>query len=432
MSVLVAKRQQLSEDKLLHAYQWRIPVVNADWFWSCARTGICQPYKPYLVKIPSGIKAKVERLAQEAQAEEASKHRRPRLGDGFDQHAEAKDRRVTEITDLAKTSRTSAPKKLKPGTDLIERNDSNVTAENVDHSEGRGLLNEMKRPLLGSECGTPDSNLPLREISANSPPKSQTPRQEKPACGPCDGCDDISQQAAKSGVSSEHFEQTETLEAAQSEPKTESINNAIKDLLRKNKSSVIGNSSTGNSQSKKKRLLGRALSNLSNSSWEGTAARPSRASSIDSMNTDGIGSVILDDTSQVSRPRNDSHGATDSGVRSFNEALTGRARAKESDTLSDSLTLDERHYYEEPHATEDTVPLMTQLGWDDPDEAKQLRKLMVEKRKDPGKSTQKEVSAGLQQPKKIRDDDALVGSKWGGGRRTRPKTRSPKRLGMIF
>ncbi|KAL9617493.1 MAG: hypothetical protein Q9160_007704 [Pyrenula sp. 1 TL-2023] len=436
ISVLITKTQQPSEDKLLHAYQWKIPVVSAAWFWSCLRSGLCQPYKPYLIKMPASIKAKSERMAQEAHAENISKQvasgARPKAGQPRD---ESRNSRTVPVKMPSETSHAAIREKQKPGADFLEGPKPPMANEELGSELDNAALGRVKKKPPALE----------QEDSHENTPKSQTPNQTEAQYAPFDGPYDsiiVPNPGDDPTQPADNAVKSQPNKGATIAPEKESINSAIQDLLRRKKSSTVAAQSTANNQGKKKRLLGRALSNLSNSSREGTATRPSRASSIDSMNTDGVGSVILDENSQATRLKAVSDGAGgESGRRSVNETLTGKAIVKESISIPESLSLDpsEHPYYEEQNEIEEPMPQLTQLGWDDPDEAKKLRELMVDGKKKKGKRPSseggaEEAEAPRIERKIIRDDEALLGtsSKWGGGRRTRTKTRSPNRSKMVF
>lgn len=407
--------------------------MDAAWFWSCLRTGTCQPLKPYLVKIPASVKAKTERIARDAHSENTSKQEisgaRPRAVQLRD---ESKSSRTVPVKIPSETSHAAIGEKQKPGADFLEAAKPPMANEGLGSRLDKDALGKIKKRPSPFE----------HEESHEDPSKSQTPNQIEaqyaPFDGPRDGSVAVPNPRDELAQPSENTMENQPNKSDPTAPEKESINSVIQDLLRKKKSSTASNQSTGANQGKKKRLLGRALSNLSNSSKEGTATRPSRASSIDSMNTDGVGSVILDENSQAGRSKTDADGASESARRSVNDTLTGKAVVKESISIPESLDPGEHPYYEEQNEAEEPMPPLTQLGWDDPDEAKKLRELMVDRKKKakyPEEGVEEAPPTTTRVERKIRDDEALLGAttKWGGGRRTRTKTtRSPNRTKVVF
>lgn len=78
-------------------------------------------------------------------------------------------------------------------------------------------------------------------------------------------------------------------------------------------------------------------------------------------------------------------------------------------------------------------PALTQLIYEDPEEAIQLREQLAAKRRLRSKLGQKDTDPKppvrrMAEPKRIQDDDLVVSAGWGGGRRTRQKDKSPQGL----
>lgn len=387
ISVLLCNSSNAGEEKLRHAHEWCIPVVSVDWLWACIRSGQRQPFRPFLLK--QGQKSKEMFSSPKGgvaveQADSLQAGRRHEFAPDMQQIEPGSRSRITVHrksypNNLEGDGNSNKHKeKLNPGEGFLKspcREESNrdypnrkkvATTESVTTKDGH-----ENEEFVDRETDQNGIALPLQEVSPNPPPKSET----------------VS--AAPKTRLFRHFDghssgpvldkESHTLSAPETTSKSlqtpippppSSINGAIKELLGKSKTkpstSIRSNGDTG-----KKRLQGRALSNMSNSSRDGSNVRVSRASSIDSVNTDGLGSVILDDKSDS---RRNSSGAAG------NASLTGRASASETGLRQASFDLGDAALYREEYPEEvEEPPQMTQLGYDNPDDAVALRELLAEK-----------------------------------------------------
>lgn len=431
ISVLLCNPGKAGGEKLRHAREWHIPAVSIEWLWTCIRRGILQPFRAFLLKdghkseqiisdrnataaaarpqttwttargvaehgqqvkqvCPSMSPVCREALPQNGDSHAASKTPKPKLlpGEGFVKSPQPnKDRSRTR-------SKKHAPLNLAAAASKHEAHD-----KGVNDNEGDGIC------------------LPLQEISTNSPPKSEkaaSPRRRY-LTGHGDGESSLPDHKQDDETPSAP-EATATGKTTYLPPRAESIHGAIKELLNRSKAKNT-TPTTSNGENKKKRLLGRALSNMSNSSREGNNVRASRASSIDSANTDGLGSVILD---EMSESRRNSSGAVRRG------SFTGRASAQERGVNGTSWDLGDAALYREEYVEEEAAPQMTQLGYDNPDEAVALREMLAERRRNRTRRGQEDVKPpDTKEGKKIKDDVKVMPAGWGAGRRTRQKARSP-------
>ena len=402
--ILISNTTQPSGEKLQHAAEWGIPVVNAAWLWACVDSGKIQAWKPYAIYTPDP-----HRKAATTEEERSSK---PRLD--------------------TKSTRPERPtlRVGNPGADFAEEPPQRSKHES--------------RARDPSGLGVTEGLQPLKEISPNSPTKRAKSPDKSKTIPAFDGA-----------VSSENTQaRTESIkeDTAEITPKPDSLNDAIEQLLSKQKRNLTrssssntgakSNSESSDVESKKKRLLGRALSNMSNSSSRsGTTAaatkdqqRPfSRASSIDSMNTDGLGSVLYDNNTGESRQNSLSRTASETAAGTFLTAqpgvptrslygpsntasFTARALAPlrpssaaaattnsatsswhsiptvpvgptENNTTSSNKNNkkpanEQLHQQTEPPEQEDpdSSPRQTQLGYANPDDAVLLREILVENR----------------------------------------------------
>jgi len=434
ISVLLCNSSKAGKEKLRHAHEWRIPAVSIEWLWACIRSGQMQSFRAFLLEqgqSSATIIADPNAVVSARPSEAAQIERREQLAtNGL--HAEsAQSARKSVLRDSVANDADSHQTSRAPRAMVIPGEGFPKTPR---HREGGSELRSKKKTASidlaaaankqepqedrNFDAEVAGTGLPLQEISTNSPPKSELApspraqrlfrhfgRQSSLASG---NQDDESPSAP---------EATSTGKTTYLPPRAESINGAIKELLGKSKAK---NPITANShgETRKRRLLGRALSNMSNSSREGSNMRASRASSIDSVNTDGLGSVILDETCQSKRP-----GSAGAGGRS---SFTGRASAPERGVKESSIELGEAALYREEYQEEAELPQMTQLGYENPDDAVALREMLAERRRNRTRKGQEDIKPpNPKEGKKIKDDATVVPTGRGTGRRARQKAKSP-------
>ncbi|KKY21124.1 putative subunit of dna polymerase ii [Phaeomoniella chlamydospora] len=438
VSILVSNSKSPSEERLRHAAEWNIPVVTAQWLWACVRSGKLQPWKPYAIAS----------LNQTKNTSKESSDTKRRSEMSAQHQGDIVPRRTEKLREL-------------PGAGFA-REISNKSERVDEEQQSKRAMN--RRDQISKI--TPDFDVtapcrPLREISPNSPQKRTiSPDKSKAAMNydgpssfrdePCEGQEhDLPPHAPQP---------TSTDKTTYNAPEAESLNDALEQLLSKQKSNMMQRSNSTGSRNtsddgaatRKKRLLGRAMSNLSNTSSKSgigvstTIAhkRPiSRASSIDSMNTDGIGSLIGEDQSihSISRPPSVVGGPTrripgmngnnNSNISSFN--LTGRASAslKQSSLHSNTPGVSSvanieqsiSSLHQDPNAeptpqnlgdpeTSDNL-ILTQLGYANPDDAVLLRSLLVDKSSNKKTNTKPSSTTNIAMNNpgsRIKDDIALM------------------------
>jgi DNA replication regulator DPB11 len=378
VSALICSNTNDSSQKLYHARKWNVPVVSLSWLIWCLRDGRLASYEKHSMLQQSRATTDLGRDI----VKPVSKDRKIRESDRF------------------------------PGSDFLvhhasrDDHESKPTVADAadDHSNHRDTV--------------------LQEISSNSPPKSlPTTTSTKPKKRLFQTLDapPFPPQAEVDNYTSSLPPQTDGTTAAPAPP-TNDIANEIRDFY--NLKAKSSHSSKPGSFPEARKLQGRALSNLSNGS-----GRRSRASSIDSINTDGVGSEI----------------ALSEKDKSQEVSITGRAKARLGPSepigiastepggglglgIGNSGLLNVDEYVPEE------VPLqMTQLRYDESEETTALREKLAARRRARSGVGQKDGSpepgagdAG-EKSRKIRDDDLTSNPGWGGGRRTRQKT-SPKGL----
>lgn len=426
VSVLICYSASSSIDKMRHAKEWKVPVVTLDWLWACLEKGAAVSFHEYTIR-PNTPPQFPEPIKKPA---------RTHVRDSF-----AKDDRVVghgskQFPDEIPTQ--PLPKKVsdenlgvreRPGSDFLH-----VQTPRIHHGDYASKVKERAHVSHARPHNRVDTDfespmdLTLQETTGNSPPKARSlsPKKRKPLFQTLDGSGSISEGDQKVSVAT-------AVIRADSEAKQDSqhaglLNGAIQDLLNQTGRTKSLTSSASAAQMNKQ-PLSRALSNVSNASM-GSRARASRAGSVSSVNTDGLGSEIAMDLTEPGRA------ASSSRARG---SFTGRAKARdEHQTVQKPalIELNDPGLYREDFVEEEIAPQLTQLtqlGYEDPEEAIALRAKLAEKRRKKSRAGQEDPSGEETQEKarptrRIRDDDAMSDAKWAGGRRTRHKDRTPPAL----
>jgi hypothetical protein len=233
-SVLVCNSQSPNRDKIKHALEWNIPAVRAEWLWDSITLGDLKPYGKYLI-YPSAQAQHIHKDT-EKDASEADSTRNQAEGDRKekDAHGPFADDELVDNDEVAQDTN------LEPS-ELVNNNE---VAQDNNPEPPESVVEE---PQLRPE--------PLKERSPNSP--------TKPLAVPIKPNDQTIQ--AQNALS-------DTITSLLTNPKGQSS------------SATSSNRPLSNRRDRK--LLGRATSNLS------TRSGPTRASSVDTMNTDGLGTPI--------------------------------------------------------------------------------------------------------------------------------------------
>ena len=432
ISVLLCNPGKAGEEKLRHAREWHIPAVSIEWLWTCIRSGILHPFRAFLLKDEHKTKEIISDRNATAAAARPQTTRTTARG-GVAEHGQQVKPVFPTTSPMHREAlpkngdshAASKPPKLKllPGEGFVKSPQPNKDRSRIRTKEYAPMnLAAAANKHEAHDNGVNDDEgdgigLPLQEISTNSSPNSEKAASPRRRCltGHVDSESNLPGQKQDDDTPSAP-EATSTGKTTYLPPRAESIHGAIKELLSRSKVK-ISTPATSNGENKKKRLLGRALSNMSNSSRDGNNVRASRASSIDSANTDGLGSVILD---EMSESRRNSSGAIRRG------SFTGRASAQERGVNGASLDWGDAVLYREEYQEEEEAPQMTQLGYDNPDDAVALREMLAERRRNRTRRGQEDIKPpDTKEGKKIKDDVSIMPAGWGSGRRTRQKARSP-------
>lgn len=426
VGMLLCKSGSSNRQKLELAKHSNIPVVTESWLYQVLKTSRRPPVDKYLVQPFTSVSSNTEGARpghrsklEGAYVEVSTIPLKSEMKTHHGKHSDVRPSRQKgskvplEGNAATDDSYTYVHRDSTEGPEPQVDHDSNATRSASSNSTTREALDDS---FVWVEP-------PLREVNANSPGKK--PRTQG---GENDARHSHNQNHGEQKSEGQRNESTgrpceskdcPTEDMTEKATTVLNINGAIRELLdqQNRKKHQTTNASNGNST--KSRLIGRALSNLSNAS----KARMSRAGSVDSMNTDGIGSEI------ASMPSGKQSSETVTGVEKSGYSLMGRAKSTLSGIKSFTLGLDDPHMIRGQFQTEDDAPQMTQLGYEDPEEAILLRQKLAESRRSRARQGQKEIEPKpvVQQKKgrKIKDDDVLADAGWGAGRRTRNKPKSP-------
>ena len=284
-SVLLCNAGTPGHEKLFHAQVWAVPAVKAEWLWNCIRGAESCPFGPYLVqplRDPHQVSRSVEtpvpqdKCAESRKKEESLertdvKSRRPKKTllppEEKDKHpakATFSSSKQFHVVDPEPWS-TTPTKPL--GIDESHLQDTSTTDGTMTaHNNHDNDSSHTLRPTSG----------PLHEISPNT---SQTKRSTSPEKPP--------QRSAS----------VEQMPSPQKPNYTSSssLGPAISSLLAHHQRTSTNPAPSATSSSdqthpyrrRRRQLFGRAPSNLSSHS-----INLSRASSVDTMNTDGLGTPL--------------------------------------------------------------------------------------------------------------------------------------------
>lgn len=318
-SVLVCNAEFPSAEKLHHALRWKVPIVTADWIWDCIREGEFKLFEEYLVQVPPQelpIEDSVQSAKVSDSGRESGRNRKPLTRTGKSTDRPREQRLETSKDKLSKQSLNDTTKKIIRKTLSTAGHSLQESSETIKEQEPEieTFVSENENYDVNSET-LRSMSAPLREISFNSSPKPPSPVKSPSPPPP-------------KPVPRVEYEE-------------DSLGPAISSLLAHHQRSSAGSVARPMSEKaalgrRKRQLLGRATSNLSMRSNGSISI--SRASSIDTINTDGLGTPL---------------------------ESPNLAAGNESNSLAALLGFDER---EENHQSPDNYLQMTQLGYEDPNE----------------------------------------------------------------
>lgn len=347
--------QNASVDKVRHAKEWEVPAVSADWLWASLQTGEKQSFEAYTVQKTT------------TQTKTSSPRTNVVRGNGKRRHEQ-----ISEVQDGFNTSATSTNKE-EPAKPYQAKSDKSRVMPIIDDAFANEEHTSTPKPSI------PDSRSP-------SPAKATEKQPEESAPKPLDS-ESPNTSAVPSALDSALKGLLQQAQAAKSRQQTETNN--------------PNEESSYPHRRKRKPLLGRAPSHSSSRALDHTG-NPSRASSIDTLNDDGLGQAL--DSADLTR--DNSLSRTDSRNE---KSLSSMFSDKKFEFLSEQLPAQVDNEDEENQA-----PQMTQLDYEDPDAAAMRAEFLRDAgRLGKGKVQKPDSALSLGEVRELED----VG--WGSGRRTR-------------
>lgn len=306
-------------EKLKYAREWNVPIVSSNWLWDSIREGEFKPLDTYLIRHPgnqlSTTDSKPSGDGREATEAESGSNllnqvpsggkKRLLLGRTLDLADSEEGAQLTDDNPSLRIIEDSPMKKQDSCLDSIGTSDLQTETDNANPDE----CQDSFAPPLGA------ISAPLKEISLNSSPQAP--------------------------LSPPKVVATSTTSATSVKISRDSLGPAISSLLAHHQRLAATNPATKLTDDAKvgrrrRQLLGRAPSSLSARS--NGSVNISRASSVDTMNTDGLGTPL--------------------------ETFTTHTRDEADDNFAILQGLGEKESFRE--SIEQPLQ-MTQLGYEDPD-----------------------------------------------------------------
>ncbi|KAJ5479487.1 hypothetical protein N7530_004996 [Penicillium desertorum] len=343
-----------SVEKLRHTAEWGVPAVSADWLWISIQTGQKKPFEPYIVRrqLPQNTSSTEKLDSLSAKRKQPDRNLDER-------QAESPYNICTESMNGSRTQKQNSGKSAKSRTIPIV---------------GDGFEADAPKPSVPESRSPTPAMIPDKQAPVEPNAKQATPSTDSaPPTGPS------ALDTALSGL-------LQQARAAKSRQQSEG---------------TTTNDDGNPPRRKRKPLLGRAPSHSSARMLEGP--RPvSRASSIDTLNDDGLGSAL-----------ESAHPTRDNSISRSNsraeQSLSSMLSGGKFDFLNDKLPA-----HTEDEDEENQAPQMTQLDYEDPDAAAMRAEFLRDAGKLSGK-TMKTDSSGLL----VGEVRELEDIGWGSGRRTR-------------
>lgn len=360
-SVLICNDPQTaSHEKLRHTTEWGVPAVSAEWLWISIQAGQKKAFDPYVIRRQVSQPHKSGERAGNAPVHE--KHQ----------------------PQQAENVREARPKRLSPSSN----------GGQIEKPSFANKGNTRMMPIIGDGFST--------EEDANKAPKPSVPESRSPS----------PETTANKPSSEDHnSKQSEQAHLAPSAPSAvpSALDTALKGLLQQAQAAKSRqqtertNSKDEESyppRRKRKPLLGRAPSHPSARTTE-TTRTTSRASSVDTLNDDGLGSAL-----------ENTHSTRDNSLSRTNSrndpSLSSMFSGKKFEFLSEKLPA-----HIENEDEENQEPPMTQLDYEDPDAAAMRAEFLRGAGKLVGKEKQPGSGVLVGEVRELED----VG--WASGRRTR-------------
>jgi DNA replication regulator DPB11 len=322
-SIMICNAKDSRKEKLRHAYEWSIPAVSAEWLWDSIRRTRKMPLETYRIATPQYI-------IDEAKA---SREEREKSRDKRSNHDRIEKEHIPHMKDAGISKgkhRTNAEsgRSKRPGCPAISK--KTVKKGELREVEPTLPIDPEPLPINSNSARTSASTssealvptLPLREISTNSPPKypatlSPSPPKEALHAQEPPGQleEDVAQEPPIASAATINTPITQPTPPSTTETDTTtirkhvSLNTTLSNLLSRKKPKPTAPTNPSAPPPRRRHLLGRANSSSSiNPNLKPTTPLPvatfaappttakpkplSRATSISSVNSDGLGSVI--------------------------------------------------------------------------------------------------------------------------------------------
>lgn len=285
-SVLLCNAVNPGHEKLLHAQLWGIPTVKAEWLWDCIRRGESMPFGPYLVK-PLRDPNQVSRSAKSSVPEDQSAKSR-------------KKEKALERSDVKSKKPTEKLLPLKEGNSHVAK-DTPSFSKQIYVADPNPWSTTITKPSHTNEDQQPPDTITTNEntMTGHINLDDESPHTLRPTCGPLLEISPNTSQAKRSTSPENPAERSTSAEKMPSPQKPDSTSSsslgpALSSLLAHHQRVPTNPGPPASSSSdqtrlyrRRRQLLGRAPSNLSSHS-----INLSRASSVDTMNTDGLGTPL--------------------------------------------------------------------------------------------------------------------------------------------
>ncbi|KAG8530480.1 uncharacterized protein KY384_004983 [Bacidia gigantensis] len=341
-SALLCGALHAGADKLRHARLWSKPAVKVEWLWDCLSSSTIMPFESYLIQ-PILLPAEIEVESQPVQVSE-----QPNKNKVAPSHSNLRSSSIAPSSKLLSTDEDQ--RNRRKGASSFKKQHATAVDPFPDDGGPQVLEDSEQKPSNAIDDHFPNTNsssthmksldsLPLQEITPNSSPPKPPPVPPED-----DNPPKISSQRAIQPTAS----------PSPSKPlsyhEDSNLGPAISSLLAHQRSHSAAHKSAPNSPHPRRRrqLLGRAPSNLSSGGTIPNAVKPldfSRASSVDTLNTDGLGTPLSANGSfPPSRADKAGTGVGVSGV-----------------------IYDTDHHEEEERKKQEEQLQMTQVGYQDPD-----------------------------------------------------------------
>ena len=344
-SVLLCNAGTPGHEKLFHAQLWAVPAVKAEWLWNCIRGAESCPFGPYLVQplpnphqvsrsdetpIPqdkSGESREKEKSLERTDVKSRRPKKTPLPPEEKDKHP-AKDtfsssKQIHVVDSEAWSITTTKSLNIDEShlQDTSTTDDTTMTAHNSLGGDSSHTLRPTSGPL--NEI-SPNTSQPKLSASPEKPPQRSTSVEQMPSPQKPNYTSSSSLGPAISSLLA-HHQRTSTNPAP---------------------SATSSSDQTHPYRRRRRQLFGRAPSNLSSHS-----INLSRASSVDTMNTDGLGTPLEPSTmTNKNKPTNNTniHGDNNNKADPDTNPIWSGANQQEDD----------------PDRQEPPLQ-MTQLGYED-------------------------------------------------------------------